>query len=229
MGIDPVTHRPRTDLNLLANLPQLLVAANLSNSLMMNNTSTINGIPSTLEDTLRLIDSDPTQLAKIHILHNMLQVLSQTSSNDTPSVCAQITNLLCNSTLPFQNRLNHNNDLITGALSQLPGSLVSSGFETPDIIQQFGSKNVCQSSSNDDKEIGGEFLTADSLMPGLVPASPDHCSSKLINRKVDCTIMSSNPSSATAATADPFEIAVGNWSSDLIDVPAHSYWTDIIE
>ena len=66
-------------------------------------------------------------------------------------------------------------------------------------------------------------------MPVLVPASPDHCSSKLINRKVDCTIMSSNPSSATAATADPFEIAVGNWSSDLIDVPAHSYWTDIIE
>lgn len=195
---------------------------------MMNSTSTINGIPSTFEDTLRLIDSDPTQLAKIHILHNMLQVLGQTSSNDTPCVSSQITNLLCNSTLPFQNRLNHNNDLINGAISQFPGSLVSSSFETPDVLQLFGSKNGCQSSSND-KEIGGEFLTADSLMPGLVPASPDHCSSKPINQKVDCTIMSTNPSSATTPTADPFEIAAGNWSSDLIDVAAHSYWTDIIE
>jgi transcription factor MYB, plant len=30
MGIDPVTHRPRTDLNLLAGLPDLLAAANLA-------------------------------------------------------------------------------------------------------------------------------------------------------------------------------------------------------
>jgi transcription factor MYB, plant len=30
MGIDPVTHRPRTDLNLLAGLPELLAAANLA-------------------------------------------------------------------------------------------------------------------------------------------------------------------------------------------------------
>ncbi|KNA18385.1 hypothetical protein SOVF_071230 [Spinacia oleracea] len=71
IGIDHVTHRPRTDLNLLANLPQLLMAVNLRNSLMMNN-STGNGIP-TLEDTLRLLESDATQLAKFHIF-NKLQV-----------------------------------------------------------------------------------------------------------------------------------------------------------
>ncbi|KAL6606494.1 hypothetical protein ACP70R_042147 [Stipagrostis hirtigluma subsp. patula] len=33
MGIDPVTHRPRTDLNLLAGLPNLLAAANLGGPL----------------------------------------------------------------------------------------------------------------------------------------------------------------------------------------------------
>ncbi|GMI78904.1 myb domain protein 9 [Hibiscus trionum] len=36
MGIDPVTHLPRTDLNVLPNLTQLLAAAEFSNFIMMN-------------------------------------------------------------------------------------------------------------------------------------------------------------------------------------------------
>ncbi|KAA8533462.1 hypothetical protein F0562_031104 [Nyssa sinensis] len=65
MGIDPVTHRPRTDhLNLLANLPQLLAAMNFSN-LPMNS----------WDNALRL-QSDATQLAKIQLLQNIIQVLN---------------------------------------------------------------------------------------------------------------------------------------------------------
>ncbi|XWS65061.1 hypothetical protein CRYUN_Cryun05aG0058700 [Craigia yunnanensis] len=63
MGIDPVTHRPRTDLNILANLPQLLPAANFSNQM---------NIPP--ENALRL-QSNAAQLVKIQLFHNILQVL----------------------------------------------------------------------------------------------------------------------------------------------------------
>ncbi|XP_021752592.1 transcription factor MYB39-like [Chenopodium quinoa] len=241
MGIDPVTHRPRTDLNLLANLPQLLMAANLSNSLMMNN-STGNGVPN-LEDTLRLIDSDATQLAKFHILNNMLQVLSPSSSNP-PAVSSQITSLLCNSTMPFQNQLNDNllrmansqmvNGLTGAISSQFPPSnpLASSSLESPATPQfqpnfKHGRhRSYTSNEYHDSKQTGVEILTPDSLMPGLVPASPDHCS-KLISQKGDA-IMASNPSSATT-TATPFEAAAADWTNDLIDDAAHSYWRDIID
>ncbi|XP_057468690.1 transcription factor MYB93-like [Actinidia eriantha] len=65
MGIDPVTHRPRTDLSILANLPQLLAAPNFGNSVNL------------WDSSLRL-QTDGTQLAKIQSLHNILQVLSST-------------------------------------------------------------------------------------------------------------------------------------------------------
>ncbi|KNA20480.1 hypothetical protein SOVF_052010 [Spinacia oleracea] len=254
MGIDPVTHRPRTDLNLLANLPQLLMAANLSNSLMMNN-STGNGIP-TLEDTLRLLESDATQLAKFHIFNNMLQVLSPSpsSSSNPPGVASQITNLLCNSTMPFQNQLNDNiirmanSQVDNGFTGQFPPSnhLVSSSYEEAPATHQFqpNSKHNHRQRSNtsndhhhNDKQTNGEILTPDSMMPGLVPASPDHCSAlqtefmsnsnKLMNQKDDA-MMSSNPSSATT-TATPFGMAAADWTNDLIDDAAHFYWRDIIE
>ncbi|KAF8102962.1 hypothetical protein N665_0189s0016 [Sinapis alba] len=61
MGIDPVTHRPRTDhLNVLAALPQLIVAANFNSLLNVNQN----------------VQFDATTLAKAQLLHNMIQVLS---------------------------------------------------------------------------------------------------------------------------------------------------------
>ncbi|PIA58596.1 hypothetical protein AQUCO_00500496v1 [Aquilegia coerulea] len=67
MGIDPITHRPRTDLNLLANLPHLLAAANLSN--LMN----------PWDNALRL-QADAAQLAKIQLLHSLTQVLNTSTA-----------------------------------------------------------------------------------------------------------------------------------------------------
>ncbi|XP_010453844.1 PREDICTED: transcription factor MYB39-like [Camelina sativa] len=69
MGIDPVTHRPRTDhLNVLAALPQLLAAANLNSLLNLNQN----------------VQLDATTLAKAQLIHNMIQVLS-TNNNTNPS------------------------------------------------------------------------------------------------------------------------------------------------
>ncbi|XP_043694349.1 transcription factor MYB93-like, partial [Telopea speciosissima] len=70
MGIDPITHRPRTDLNLLSNFPHLLAAANLLNQ--MNNP---------LDSALRL-QADAAELAKIKLL-NLLQLFNGSSSSSS--------------------------------------------------------------------------------------------------------------------------------------------------
>lgn len=72
MGIDPVTHSPRSDLNLLSDLPQLLAAANFNN--LMNNVTWDNG------------------LRQIQLLHNI--ILQTLSSNPLPNMEAAATNLI---------------------------------------------------------------------------------------------------------------------------------------
>ncbi|XP_062230198.1 transcription factor MYB93-like isoform X2 [Phragmites australis] len=73
MGIDPVTHRPRTDLNLLAGLPNLLAAANLGGPLA--------GAAHTTWDinALRL----QADAAKFQLLQGLVRVLTTAA---TPSV-----------------------------------------------------------------------------------------------------------------------------------------------
>jgi transcription factor MYB, plant len=62
MGIDPVTHRPRTDLNLLAGLPNLLAAANLA-----GNTTTTWDI-----NALKL----QADAAKFHLLQGLVRAIA---------------------------------------------------------------------------------------------------------------------------------------------------------
>ncbi|KAL0744608.1 hypothetical protein Bca4012_086121 [Brassica carinata] len=77
MGIDPVTHRPRTDhLNVLAALPQLLAAANFSNLLTLNQN----------------IQQDATSIAKAQWLHSMMQVLNNNNSTSSSSADIHHTN-----------------------------------------------------------------------------------------------------------------------------------------
>ncbi|THU72812.1 hypothetical protein C4D60_Mb04t16140 [Musa balbisiana] len=71
MGIDPVTHQPRTDLRVLPGLPELLAAANL-----------VGGFTSSLNDPLHL-QADAAHLIKLHLVQNLVQVLT---SNPTPNL-----------------------------------------------------------------------------------------------------------------------------------------------
>ncbi|CAL9085519.1 unnamed protein product [Musa textilis] len=71
MGIDPVTHQPRTDLRVLPGLPELLTAANL-----------VGGFTSSLNDPLHL-QADAAHLIKLHLVQNLVQVLT---SNPTPNL-----------------------------------------------------------------------------------------------------------------------------------------------
>ncbi|KAG5087536.1 hypothetical protein AAZX31_01G016100 [Glycine max] len=68
MGIDPETHKPRTDLNHLMSLSQLLGTSNLSSA--MNTTWGNNPLG---------LQPDITQLAKIQLLQNLLQLMNNYS------------------------------------------------------------------------------------------------------------------------------------------------------
>lgn len=71
-GIDPKTHKPISDLNLLANLSQLLSPPNLFQS-VLNPWDNVLGL-----------QSNATQLAKLQLLQNMLQVINTNHFQNIP-------------------------------------------------------------------------------------------------------------------------------------------------
>ncbi|RRT63697.1 hypothetical protein B296_00028216 [Ensete ventricosum] len=69
MGVDPVTHAPRTDLDLLALLPVLLAAATgLGNSGSSRN-------------DVRGLQSDPVHLVRLGVLQTLIQAMTSSPSN----------------------------------------------------------------------------------------------------------------------------------------------------
>ncbi|KAL8141757.1 hypothetical protein V2J09_014789 [Rumex salicifolius] len=89
MGIDPITHKPRTDLNLLSNLSQLL-------SLPMNSTmatTMVNNQPYDM-NALRLQYSSAAELAKLQVMQNIIQILNTSTSNPSNSITDQSATLL---------------------------------------------------------------------------------------------------------------------------------------
>ncbi|KAJ9185618.1 hypothetical protein P3X46_005227 [Hevea brasiliensis] len=231
MGIDPVTHRPRTDLNLLSNLPQLLAAANFNN--LMNNIPWDNGLR-----PLQNNSTDPTHLAKLQLLNNIiLQVLS---SSPFPNMEAAATNLLGSSTIYEYLRMN----------SQLEGLLSSSGqasgysLSPQDItrfLPNFPNLEAHQPPLSDeyhplkDSKIGsnnnGQLVcdsygasTSNPLLPPLVSASPDdHCPT--MNRKESCSRMNPNDISNPSSTSTTFEA----WGDLMDDEASDTYWREIID
>ncbi|KAG6714616.1 hypothetical protein I3843_05G193600 [Carya illinoinensis] len=230
MGIDPVTHRPRTDLNLLSNLPQLLAAANLSN------------LANPWVDNVLRLQSDATQLAKIQVLNNIIQVLSSASAPNMEAI-----NHFRSSSIPDQNQLYEYLQMN----AKLEGLLVngSIGFPTHDQMQSKltnyeANFQLPQLSGDQAQNIinGLKMYTASSnstecvdqvanssysippsnVLPNLVSASPE-CSSIVsqIENQINSNDIISNPSSIST-TFEPLGDIMENEASD-------SYWKDFIE
>lgn len=224
MGIDPVTHRPRTHdhLDILANLPHLLAAAN---NLGIN--------PWRPE----LMMSDVTQLAKLQLMHNLLQVLNPptNTTTSTPLIPSMGT------TLPFQNNyLQHNAYLRHNNIPQfdinVPNCLAPNNpaahVMNSDDFSNLGNNYYQPISMEDTKDCPniGTILSSDSL-PALLPASPerrrsglndedDQMGNKLIMKTNEIT--SNNPSS-TSTNFDAF----GDQLMD--DGASEAYWRDFID
>lgn len=204
MGIDPVTHRPRTDhLNLLANLPQLLAATNFMS----------NPMNSPWDNPLSL-QTDATQLAKFQLLNNILQVLSNSPSPPPPM---EALTLMGSQPFPSNHQLY---EYLRGVNSVNLSQNIPSTFPTLDFHQP--NDNV---DNNGNFNQLGAFQTESSSLPALVSDLPEFSTVKKMESKYNpnINIDMSNPSS----TSTTFEA----WG-DLMDDEAvgDSYnWRDIIE
>ncbi|KAK9716188.1 hypothetical protein RND81_06G216800 [Saponaria officinalis] len=107
MGIDPVTHKPRTDhLNILANISQFYTTTPQSLGTLMNNN------PWDINNSLKL-QPNFAQLAKLQVLQNILQILNTNNNNNNnslPNIIDQIIPI--NYGIIPNNNVNYNNDLV---------------------------------------------------------------------------------------------------------------------
>nr|XP_010908498.2 transcription factor MYB41 [Elaeis guineensis] len=130
MGIDPVTHRPKTGLDLLAILPRLLSAAkNLGN------------LTTPLDNVLRL-QADAANLARFQILQSLTQLM-----NTSPPLDTDTSSLMASASLQnyqFSDLLQMNRQLqglMNGSLglpqNQIPMTSGLPGLQIPQLTNSF--------------------------------------------------------------------------------------------
>ncbi|KAK7366597.1 hypothetical protein VNO80_08592 [Phaseolus coccineus] len=200
MGLDPVTHRPRTDhLNLLTSLQQILAAAKIVSSYTN---------PCDINNALRL-HSDATQLAKFQLLQqNMFQVTGATTSNSDPLNPFVPLNSLQDGFLNDVLGLNHSN---LQNLHHDDNSLfqIHPNFQNFEALQQ----------PTKDGSLNADLSPSNSL-PNLVSASPERSPVKEAENvnanSKDC----SNPCSTT------FELT---WGDFMDEDATETYWKGFID
>lgn len=215
MGLDPVTHQPRLDhLNLLSNLQQLLTATNLVTS-FTNTWDTTNA--------LRLQSDATTQLAKLQLLQNILQVQSLNANSTLNPFGASSSSSVSE---------NYLHELL--GLNKLQNNTTYNGFPSssqnqPNFQQSFEVPNLQQADQYQDIMNGGDCMKSQKVdatinsLPNLVSVSPE-CSTmkqmencKVVNPNDQC----SNPSSTSAN----FEM----WGDFMYEEVSDAYWKDLIE
>ncbi|CAL0332061.1 unnamed protein product [Lupinus luteus] len=199
MGLDPVTHRPRSDhQNLLTNLQQILEAANILSTFTNPCDNTTNA--------LRLLHSDATQVAKLHLLHNILQVMGPiTASTNLDSSLHYLDVLGLNNHSNLQNLSNHTSNGFSSE-NQLPNL---HNFEA--LHQHLnGGRNI----SCIDEQLGSTSVVAPTqssnsvLLPNLVSTSPEEPGCSTIKQD-----------------ASTFEM----WGDFMDEEANDDYWKDFIE
>ncbi|KAK8713217.1 hypothetical protein V6N13_148439 [Hibiscus sabdariffa] len=207
MGIDPVTHRPRTDLNILANLSQLLAAANFTNLITMNM------IPL---DSAFMLQSDAAQL-----LHNIIQVL-----------CTSPTMEAMNFPAGPSVRGNHQlQGFAPHKLNQLQSNFVNleASQHQPELGEYHHQPLKDTNNNNNNHQFPSSSTanfptsTQPAQLPALLPDSTE-CRPGTINQTENKNI-NPNDISNPSSTSTTFEA----WG-DLVDDEANdSYWREIIE
>ncbi|XP_077234300.1 transcription factor MYB92-like [Tasmannia lanceolata] len=226
MGIDPVTHRPRTDLDLLGNLTHLLAASNYGN--VMN----------PLDNALKL-QVDVARLAKIQLVQSLIQTITGNSLPNMeginlmgmPTFCDSYSNELLESNRQF-NGLNDRSLGLVHFPNPMPPNFSDLGIPQP--RGDYGTlveSCYCSEGAELVGEINGSgsnfsygpscALTTSNPIPRLVSLSPEQASLEQVQDQINPTEISTH--SSTSTTFDP-------WGElNLDDQASDPYWTDIIE
>ncbi|XP_030534194.1 transcription factor MYB53-like isoform X2 [Rhodamnia argentea] len=219
MGIDPVTHQPRADLNVLSNLQQLLTLTNLLNS---NNQF---ATPLEINNALRTLhlQSDATQLARIQLF---LQVLGATGNGNPPPVNdidAFLMNLVGSSS-SFSSGHEHRledylkNNRIANEYSDRFGAgdgwVPSGAFSASTSFEGKEPQLPCPSMLNSNNYP----MPFENSIPPLVCASPGHP-------------VYEYSSSTSTTTFDRLELEANNWGDPhrlMEDEVSDSFWKELI-
>jgi len=207
MGIDPVTHRPRTDLNLLANLPNLLAAAaNLNN--FATNPLMINSL----------------HLQKFQLMQTLIQ--SITNVSPFPNNMDAVSSLL-GSSFGLHNLNQTPMGFSNSGIQHLPSVNLQAllGSNGTDLVapMNYGSCNSSEFGTTSTSGTTTSFMStpATNSTPSLVSASPEN---HTVNQAPELV----NPAdvSSGSPTSTPFE----PWSGlTLDDLDSDLGWKEILE
>ncbi|XP_017695878.1 transcription factor MYB41-like [Phoenix dactylifera] len=222
MGIDPVTHRPRTDLNLLGALRDLLPTANFGNLSHLDNAFTLQADAALLarlqlvQNLLRVVTNSPTSnidlmglLGSASLRNHQLSYLLQLSrqyeglinSSLSPHGSIQMPSSLPN--LGFQNLLNNIQAYSKSSLSLNEGEVVAQ-LDASCLSEHRAENNGVSANSN-------SFPTSNSA-PSLVPASPEDTHMDQMQGRL---ITSSNVSSIPEPSEAWEDLNLDDLSSDF--------------
>ncbi|XP_027913013.1 transcription factor MYB41-like [Vigna unguiculata] len=216
MGIDPETHKPRTDFNHLMSLSQLLGMSNLSS--VMSSTWGNNNLG---------LQPDITQLAKIQLLQNLLQLMNSNSfvNMGNPYLFGNpnLNPLFLNGTNPLQakepvvlsgSERFGNPSVYSQAQSECSKSLAD--VEGGSIPQDLDYSKISSINTNHSRENQEE-----NPLPALVAASP---------RMGTLNQMDSGCGNLAQTNAEsPSNTFFDDWEKLLDDERSGSYWKEILE
>ncbi|KAG0502870.1 hypothetical protein HPP92_002942 [Vanilla planifolia] len=228
MGIDPVTHQRRADLELLANLPSLLAPSNSGS-----------GAANTWDGALRF-QADAAQVARMQILQGVLRALvaSSPSTSITYPSLDTVNSLLGSSLAPLRNltdmlqlsrqleALSNGSLALHRDLNQMASSGIMEGavaLQTPSGYHAFPPQDAENQGQNLLFHSDNKSLAVDDSTPSLVSASPESTS---VDQKQDQ--MNTNEFSASnSAMSTQFDAwdALNPGDPDACELG----WKDILE
>lgn len=209
MGIDPNTHKPRTDFNHLLNLSQLVGAAQFGN------------LKTPWENVLKL-EADATQFAKIQLLQILLEIMNTFSlPNMEDASFLQSQNLntfqaLLNGPIPTPQDL-INSSVITQAATDFQAITNSWACYEGEFRPGSPIINLKNLSSPYD-------IQTENPLPELVSASASASPKTSI---VNQTGSQANPS--IYPTDPPTSAIFEAWEKLMDDETSSSYWNDILK
>ncbi|KAJ8438968.1 hypothetical protein Cgig2_018879 [Carnegiea gigantea] len=221
MGIDPITHKPRTELNFLANLTQLLsnpITTNLAANLMNPNGNNI------INNALGL-QPNIAELARLQVLQNIYQILN--SSNPLPNIDQPAAPLSYLNGLGSLNPSYHDigSSSHQGLYSQVPNYVgfsqdMSASWPSMEELEvnNCNNKSLSTTSSYDN-----DHALDENRLPPLVSSSREANSS--INH-IESTTTSSNGGSTLTPSDDHF---LEGWENLLDNRNGGSFWKDFIK
>ncbi|XP_021599899.1 transcription factor MYB41 [Manihot esculenta] len=217
MGIDPNTHRPRTDFNHLSNLSFLLFG---------NLTSPWNNV-------FKLQHSDVAHLINIRLLHNLLQI---TNTRSFPSITVsggtqnlnpleQLLNKTATTSLYIEEPFPRTEDLPLQAPTEVTDAANIWAALEGEMLLDLDMENNKLMNSCCDTQIGNSLL--DQLISASSSSSPE---SSMVNQmESNGNPLDDNEGSGSGSGSGSPTFSVFDSWEKLIDDESGSFWNDIQE